>query len=597
MSQTNVDFSDNPDGPGLMDDYLYPFQNNVLTTNSGSQRPSYAVEGTQWLDTSVTPWILKIYDGTDDIIQGYIDPTNNLYTPAGVLPSQEGQSGKFLQTDGTKTVWNNALDYTNITNCITKIPQDIKLELNNGTLILKAGSQSRDGQGNVINTNSDASFAPTSFINNTYALFVQKNNPQGFDSVPLISIYSGSETPTYTGTFVYYNTTSKKVEVYRNSEFLREASLPIAIYTVVDGKVTSIDKVFNGFGYIGNTIFALPGVKGLIPNGFNADGSLNSIEFTTTSVLTNSNIVSADNADLRLSANAMQTGGLYYDISTNKNYINSPSTDNIRAYAVVGKVSSDSTGRITSLTPNTAFHAVDYSEYAREVGRCAKLDDDNVFTGNNTFTTSNYFTRNAYFQESVVCENRNSGWQDSLTGTTRFGVIKFADKDRKTVSIIQPTGVSDGRRFLEIVLADKNFTNRYYQFYPDRFTMPANPPSSDNSLNAATTAWVRGVSQRFINYSSSVSVGVPTSTSIFTAPTDGEWVGCIGSNNDGGTCSAYINGKISGYVNANGGGYNGNKSPYSIPLKKGETLYFVASAGSLIKIPNTSNNSVFYSYI
>ena len=35
-------------------------------------------------------------------------------------------------------VKNSSLDKTQITNCITKIPQDIKLELNNGTLTLKA---------------------------------------------------------------------------------------------------------------------------------------------------------------------------------------------------------------------------------------------------------------------------------------------------------------------------------------------------------------------------------------------------------------------------------------------------------------------------
>ena len=47
---------------------------------------------------------------------------------------------------GIKTFTNditapNQVDYTRITNCITKIPQDIKLELNEGVLTLKAGSK------------------------------------------------------------------------------------------------------------------------------------------------------------------------------------------------------------------------------------------------------------------------------------------------------------------------------------------------------------------------------------------------------------------------------------------------------------------------
>ena len=42
--------------------------------------------------------------------------------------------------------------YTHITNCITKIPQDIKLELVDGTLTLKAGSKIYDGN-NLLKNN------------------------------------------------------------------------------------------------------------------------------------------------------------------------------------------------------------------------------------------------------------------------------------------------------------------------------------------------------------------------------------------------------------------------------------------------------------
>lgn len=41
----------------------------------------------------------------------------------------------------TKQDISTAINYNNISNCITEIPQDIKLELNNGTLTLKAGSK------------------------------------------------------------------------------------------------------------------------------------------------------------------------------------------------------------------------------------------------------------------------------------------------------------------------------------------------------------------------------------------------------------------------------------------------------------------------
>lgn len=46
-----------------------------------------------------------------------------------------------LTTDLNNKANINLSNSTAITNCITEIPQDIKLELNNGTLTLKAGSK------------------------------------------------------------------------------------------------------------------------------------------------------------------------------------------------------------------------------------------------------------------------------------------------------------------------------------------------------------------------------------------------------------------------------------------------------------------------
>ena len=59
-------------------------------------------------------------------------------------------------------------------------------------------------------------------------------------------------------------------------------SFPIGICTANGVSVFgTIDHVFNGFGYIGSTIWVDKGVKGLIPDGINADGSLKNTEFIT----------------------------------------------------------------------------------------------------------------------------------------------------------------------------------------------------------------------------------------------------------------------------------------------------------------------------
>lgn len=77
MSQNTVDFSDNPNGPELMDDYLAKEQENRLTINSGIQRPSYAKAGTAWINNSTNPWELYVYDGSEDVLIGTIDTTNH----------------------------------------------------------------------------------------------------------------------------------------------------------------------------------------------------------------------------------------------------------------------------------------------------------------------------------------------------------------------------------------------------------------------------------------------------------------------------------------------------------------------------------------
>lgn len=82
MAQNVVDFSDNPTGAELMDDYLAKEQQNTLTSNSGIQRPSYAVAGTKWLDTSVTPWLWKMYDGTSDTTLGTVNPSTHSFIPS-----------------------------------------------------------------------------------------------------------------------------------------------------------------------------------------------------------------------------------------------------------------------------------------------------------------------------------------------------------------------------------------------------------------------------------------------------------------------------------------------------------------------------------
>ena len=105
MSQSNVDFSDNPTGSQLLDDYLAREQENNLTSNSGIKRPSYAIAGTKWLDTSSEPWVLKMFTGSNDVVIGYIDKNKGTFKPDNALPDLEGQAGKYLTNNGEVGQW------------------------------------------------------------------------------------------------------------------------------------------------------------------------------------------------------------------------------------------------------------------------------------------------------------------------------------------------------------------------------------------------------------------------------------------------------------------------------------------------------------
>lgn len=68
-------------GSGLATD-LNSWRDALHSAHKGGSEPSYKVAGMQWIDDSTSPWVIKLYDGTDWVETGYIDPTNNIWTPA-----------------------------------------------------------------------------------------------------------------------------------------------------------------------------------------------------------------------------------------------------------------------------------------------------------------------------------------------------------------------------------------------------------------------------------------------------------------------------------------------------------------------------------
>ena len=186
-----------------------------------------------------------------------------------------------------------------ITNCITKIPQDIKLELNSdGTLTVKAGSKVWYPNGKRSGNNVFGSVT----LREDKVLTTDDTEGESFVFVSLTGMgvnlaltskcSSGPSAPSGADSGSrWYDTANNFIRALNDDGSTSGAnaqSFPIAIIESSGGKITAINQVFNGFGYIGTTVFGLPGVKVLMPNGRNADGTLKNLEITTNSVVLNS---------------------------------------------------------------------------------------------------------------------------------------------------------------------------------------------------------------------------------------------------------------------------------------------------------------------
>ena len=270
----------------------------------------------------------------------------------------------------------NALTHNQVTNCLLEIPQRIKLELTDGVLTLKAGSKvivpngfEEDGvtpKFDYVNIESDVIKEYTPYTDGSCLPWYDVNNKQvlGLFSDGINTYYySGTEQPT-TNYAYWYDTTNNIVKFNNNGTWTEDVySLPFASVSYVNtGSFTSIEQVFNGFGYIGSTVWVDKGVKGLVPNGRNEDGTLNNIEFETQSVLTRT-ITNTDDIDCTIAIDSnrlylyAKRDDRYYD--GEQNYI--IHSDIKMSFAYVGEYHSNNCV-ISDFKPKSTFRAIDYND-------------------------------------------------------------------------------------------------------------------------------------------------------------------------------------------------------------------------------------------
>lgn len=293
---------------------------------------------------------------------------------------------------------NDEIINKHLSNCITTIPQDIKLELDDGYLVIKSGSKFYKPNGSGIFDTYIVSNDIRWTGSSTGTFFVFWTG-SAIDIVSGNNCYSGSTAPTGISQYsAWYDTTNNVIKKTNDSGSTWQGAytLPICIINSVSGSgVVSIKQTFNGFGFIGSTVFVLPGVKGLIPNGRNGDGTLKSTSLNISSVITQT-FTGTANTVLAITSNQIITegSGIWYNIENNYNYYSSGSVTPYNA-VIIGTTTLTS-GKVSNFYTKKTITIVNEEDVANLTMPSKKYIDLTLGTSGTSYIApaDGYFTIN-----------------------------------------------------------------------------------------------------------------------------------------------------------------------------------------------------------
>ena len=387
-------------------------------------KPSFAGVMTRWYNPSENQWY-EVGNATSEFYKIYATMIASYKITNGVISNFKIDNtfravsyNEFKQ----KADKSEVLKTNQITNCLTEVPQKIKLELNNGTITLKAGSvvivpygtTDRSSEfsvgANFINSNFEV--FDTSYNDNRFFVFAKtkKDLSYKYTGANTIGLFKANIT-TASGTgevnnvsgdsasiaayMTWYDTVNNYVK--RSTDGVTWSSdlfsLPCAEITMVKDVGVNSARSFNGMGYIGRTLWLDKGVKVLVGTDRNADGTINNTEITTKLLIKTSHAYTEDRLLFYKKSGTLEDlrpdtylTGLKKDMPTTVSgtvLYNYFCTDTLETYwtadstttnwqqaeyktpiAVYGAISEADGKTITFLNPYQAFRAVDYNEFS-----------------------------------------------------------------------------------------------------------------------------------------------------------------------------------------------------------------------------------------
>lgn len=190
----------------------------------------------------------------------------------------------------------NSLTQSNITNCILSIPKHLNIEYSDNILTIKAGSIvtipngfeedsitpkfnykeiTADITTDCSNISESSIFAITN--NNSILTFTEQQNCSSSDTTP-----ENSSVVKF-----WYDKQNNKIKSFTtDAQDYTQISFPICKISCSKSNKPEIDYIFDGAGYIGSLVWLDKDIKCLIPTDPNNDGSLNNIEYTTSTCST-----------------------------------------------------------------------------------------------------------------------------------------------------------------------------------------------------------------------------------------------------------------------------------------------------------------------